>query len=252
MSWVLQALARLLSGEPAPGTPEHRAALFRSVKERNEELSKPPEQRNQGRLLEVTQRNLRLRAQSCRVNKEGIVVGTLAGRLASASAWRHGAAARQRSGAAAAGCLLPKGCICRQAILLLLLLLLHLQAKQQQLTRSVDVLLQPPSVECCPDCLRVRQRLLASCQARAAWFEAWALLSTRRLEALEEGRLCPVVSLPCLQLEPHLPDGMPEELPPSIERCSVCQQKLEQVRGWCYGSWVDRVERSRLQSGEGQ
>ena len=71
MSWVLQGLARLFIGEPTPGTPEHREALFRCIKERNDELAKPPGQRDEARLLELSKRVLRLRYQACQVNKSG-------------------------------------------------------------------------------------------------------------------------------------------------------------------------------------
>ncbi|KAL4447520.1 hypothetical protein ABPG75_004739 [Micractinium tetrahymenae] len=123
---------------------EHREALFRSRKERNDELAKPPGQRDEARLL--------------RANR--------------------------------------------------------------------DTYLRPPLVECCADCLRVRQRAAASCEGQAAWNEAWELISTRRLEALEQGQPYPPLTLPYLEL--HLPDGMPEELPPSIDRCSACQSMLDQ------------------------
>ena len=93
---------------------------------------------------------------------------------------------------------------------------------------NTDILSQPPSHECCHDCARVRQRVAASCRSRAPWFEACAFLSMRRLQALEQGLPYPPEILPRLEL--HLPEGMPEELPPSIDRCAACQQKLDQVR----------------------
>ena len=71
MAGLLQALAgflaSLLGGEPAPGTPEHREALFRAKKERNDELGKPASQRDEARLLELTKRVLRLRAEWAQV-----------------------------------------------------------------------------------------------------------------------------------------------------------------------------------------
>ncbi len=76
--------------------------------------------------------------------------------------------------------------------------------------------------------LRVRQRCAASCEARAAWFTAWEYITCRRLEALEQGHPHPPLILPHLDL--RLPEGLPEELPPSIDRCSACHQMLDQVR----------------------
>ena len=72
MSWLVDAVAEFLNGEPIPGTPAHREAVFQSVRERNAELTKPPEQRDTARVLEVTKRNMRLRAQSYRVRKGGM------------------------------------------------------------------------------------------------------------------------------------------------------------------------------------
>ncbi|KAL4444300.1 hypothetical protein ABPG75_012037 [Micractinium tetrahymenae] len=165
MSWVLHALAELLRSEPTPGTPEHREALFRAVKERNDERAKPPGRRDEARLLELEKRLLRLRIKAA-------------------------------------------------------------QAKKQLLRHYRDIVLQHPGQECCADCLRVRQRGAASYEARAAWNEAWELLSIRQLQALEQGQPCPPLILPRLEL--HLPEGMPEELPPSIDRCSACQKMLDE------------------------
>ncbi|KAL4444303.1 hypothetical protein ABPG75_012040 [Micractinium tetrahymenae] len=166
MSWVLHALAELLRSEPTPGTPEHREALFRAVKERSDELAKPPGHRDESRLLELDKRVLRLNIKSC-------------------------------------------------------------QAKKPRLLRSRDIYLQHPGRECCADCLRVREQMAASWEARAAWIDAWELISTRRLEALEQGQPHPPLVLPYLEL--HLPEGMPEELPPSIDRCSACQNMLDRA-----------------------
>ncbi|KAL4441507.1 hypothetical protein ABPG77_002011 [Micractinium sp. CCAP 211/92] len=76
--------------------------------------------------------------------------------------------------------------------------------------------------------MRVRQRCAASCEARVAWFTAWEYITSRRLEALEQGHPYPPLILPHLELQ--LPDGLPEEPPPSIDRCSACQQMLDQAR----------------------
>ena len=71
MSGSLQALAgflaSLLGGESAPGTDERLEVLFRARKERNDELGKPPGQRDEARLLELTKRVLRLRAEWAQV-----------------------------------------------------------------------------------------------------------------------------------------------------------------------------------------
>lgn len=75
MPGLLQALAGLLGIEPTPGTPEHRGALFRSVKEWNDELAKPPGQRDEARLLELSKRLLRFRIQSYQVNRRETAAG---------------------------------------------------------------------------------------------------------------------------------------------------------------------------------
>ncbi|PSC74214.1 hypothetical protein C2E20_2651 [Micractinium conductrix] len=165
MSGLLQALANMLGVEHTPGTPEHREALFRSIKERNDELAKPLGQRDQARLLEPSKRVLRLRIQAC-------------------------------------------------------------QAKKQEFRRNEEFLLQHPDLGCCSDCVRVRQRAAATSQAMAAWNEAWQLISTRRLQALEQGQPYPPLTLPYLEL--HLPEGLPEDLPPSIDRCATCQKELDE------------------------
>lgn len=68
MSWVLRFLARLVSGEFTPGTLAHYEAHDRIVKDRNEELEKPPQERDIVRLVEISKRDLQLRAQTCRVS----------------------------------------------------------------------------------------------------------------------------------------------------------------------------------------
>ncbi len=62
-----QGLADWLGWEPVPGTPEHREALFRAVKAKNDELAKPPEQRDEARLVELKKRVLRLRIEAIQV-----------------------------------------------------------------------------------------------------------------------------------------------------------------------------------------
>lgn len=72
MSWLLQALIALKRDfqdvlAPDPGTPEHREALKQSIKERNDELAKPPGFRDEARLLWLTKRVLRLRIEVTQV-----------------------------------------------------------------------------------------------------------------------------------------------------------------------------------------
>ena len=89
--------------------------------------------------------------------------------------------------------------------------------------------------------VRVRQRAAASCDARAAWIEAWGVVSGLRLEALELGHPPPPLTPPYLEL--HLPEGLPEELPPSFDRCSACQGLLDEVRlGGCWQPLHNQVQ----------
>lgn len=67
MSGLLQALWSRLGIEPTPGSEEHREVVFRARKERNDERAKPPGQRDETRLLELTKRVLRLRAEWAQV-----------------------------------------------------------------------------------------------------------------------------------------------------------------------------------------
>ncbi len=72
MSWLLQALVTLKRDffdaiAPDPGTPEHLEALKQSIKERNDELAKPPGLRDEARLLWRTRRLLRLRTEASKV-----------------------------------------------------------------------------------------------------------------------------------------------------------------------------------------
>ena len=80
MPGFLSALAELLGIEPWPGTAMHRDILHRSMKQRNEELGKPAEQRDPARLLELTKRVLQLRIKEWEVG--GMLLGVLAGWLA--------------------------------------------------------------------------------------------------------------------------------------------------------------------------
>ncbi|PRW56998.1 D-alanyl-D-alanine dipeptidase [Chlorella sorokiniana] len=166
MPGLLQALALALGFEPAAGSPEHRELLYRARKERSDQLAKPPGQRDEARLLELTKRVLRLRAEA-------------------AQAWA------------------------------------------QRMRRSADMMLQQPDSGCCRDCVRVRLRVVASLRANAAWHEEWVRISTLRLQALEQGHPSPPLTLPHLDLQPHLAEGVPEDLPPSIDRCAACQEALD-------------------------
>lgn len=116
---------------------------------------------------------------------------------------------------------------------------LFVQSSKEKLRRGRDIYLQPPAEECCADCLLVRKRAAASNDARAAWNEQWEMVSSRRLEALEQGHPLPPLTLPYLEL--RLPEGVPEELPPSLNRCSACQDLLDKVRvGGTLTGWVSR------------
>ena len=67
MPGFLSVLADLLGIPPIPGTAKYRDALHRCMKQRNEELDKPAEQRDAARLLELTKRVLRMRINMFRV-----------------------------------------------------------------------------------------------------------------------------------------------------------------------------------------
>ena len=111
----------------------------------------------------------------------------------------------------------------------------NLQAKKKLLQRNAQQLLQRLDLGCCPDCPRVQQREAASLQAMAAWHEEWEQVCTLRLQALEQGHPYPPLTLPYLELQPFLPEGLPEDFPPSIDRCAACQNRLEEVSllaGW--------------------
>lgn len=63
VAWLLEAVSLLFG--PNPGSQAHVDALFDTLKQRNEELSKPAEQRDEARLLQLTRRRLRLLAERC-------------------------------------------------------------------------------------------------------------------------------------------------------------------------------------------
>ena len=67
MPGFFSSLADLLGIPPIPGSARYRDALNRCMKQRNEELDKPEEQRDAARLLELTKRVLRMRINMCRV-----------------------------------------------------------------------------------------------------------------------------------------------------------------------------------------
>ena len=197
-----RALAEWLGFEPAPGTPEHREALLRAIKAENDEEAKPPGQRDELRLLELRKRSTRLTIEAAQVTR---------------SMEAAAAAAAAQLDAPAALSTHPRRCYC------------DLQAKQQLLRRNADVL-QRLDLGCCPDCPRVHQREVASLRAAALWHEQWERVYRLQLEALEQGHPDPPLILPYLDVRPFLPEGMPEDLPPSIDRCADCQRRLEEVR----------------------
>ena len=214
MSWVLQALAQLVGSEPAPGTPAHREAYMRSCKLLIDAMAKPPAQRDVAWMVEEAKRNMRLRGEYHQVRAQP-----------------------RRSRHPWLGCralpLLP--CFPRAAAAPAQCL----QAEAQMWRRELELWTQrlaawqaEPASACCPDFVRVHQRMLASLHAGASLLEAWAQQSTVRLQALQEGRPPPPAPPPRLELD--LPAGLPQELPPSIDRCAVCQEHLEHVscRGW--------------------
>lgn len=67
--------------------------------------------------------------------------------------------------------------------------------------------------------------MLASYKSRVAMNEAAARECTVHLQALLEGR--PAPPAPAARFKLHLPAGVPQELPPSIDRCAKCQGHLE-------------------------
>ena len=242
MPGFLSVLADLLGIPPIPGTAKYRDALHRCMKQRNEELDKPAEQRDAAWLLELTKRVLRMRIAMYQVP-----VG-VAGRAAGCCCWAAAAAADRRrrppprcwevhcdSSIKTSECsalspvssslpgplisVRPRSC------------LRALQAFAHLLRHDACLASRSPDLGCCRDCVRVRLRVAASLRARAAWHDAWALISTLRLEALEKGQPKPPLVLPYLEVQPHLAEGVPEELPASsMDRCAACQKELEEVR----------------------
>ncbi|KAL4451744.1 hypothetical protein ABPG75_007408 [Micractinium tetrahymenae] len=99
------------------------------------------------------------------------------------------------------------------------------QSLQQEFKASQHMFLQPPPAECCSDVLRVRQRAAATCQAAAAWYKAWEMITIEQLQVVEQGEPAPALPLPPFKL--RLPEGVPEQLPPSTDRCSRCQHCLD-------------------------
>ncbi len=222
-----EAVADWLGWEPVPGTPEHREALFRAVKAKNDELAKPPEQRDSAPAAQEAG------AAAVRRDPAG----------ASKSARRCPDPKRHlrplptalppldaRDDALPAIPSHPLHCRC------------NLQAKKKLLRRNAQQLLQRLDLGCCPDCPRVQQREAASLQAMAAWHEEWEQVCTLRLQALEQGHPYPPLTLPYLDLQPFLPEGLPEDFPPSIDRCAACQNRLEEVRL----QWAGRLQEQRL------
>ena len=104
-----------------------------------------------------------------------------------------------------------------------------LQARAQLLRIKARSARRHRDMGCCGDCPRVRLRMAASLLARAVWHEQWVRISTLRLQALEQGQPYPPLTLPYPEAQPHLAEGVPLDLPPSIDRCAACQKELEEV-----------------------
>ncbi len=105
----------------------------------------------------------------------------------------------------------------------------NLQMLQRDLRASYLAFSQPPNRECCGDCLLVRQRLAACFQATAAWYECLKQITSQQLQAVQRGEPAPALPVPRFEL--HMPPGVPEQLPPSMDRCFRCQHNLDYVRG---------------------
>ena len=67
MPGFFSTLCDLLGIPPLPGTFRYREAMHRCMKERNEELAKPAEQRDAARLLQLTKRVLAMRLEFSQV-----------------------------------------------------------------------------------------------------------------------------------------------------------------------------------------
>ncbi|KAL4421158.1 hypothetical protein ABPG77_000793 [Micractinium sp. CCAP 211/92] len=100
-----------------------------------------------------------------------------------------------------------------------------MQVLQRGLRESHQMFLQPPKCECCSDCQRVRQRLAASFQSMAAWYECWEHITSQQLQAVRRGEPPPAMPFPHFELQ--LLPGVPEQLPPSVDRCFRCQHNLD-------------------------
>lgn len=68
MPGFFSALCDLLGIPPSPGTLRHREAMHRCIRERNQELAKPAEQRDAARLLQLTMRVLTKRLEFSQVS----------------------------------------------------------------------------------------------------------------------------------------------------------------------------------------
>ena len=222
MPGFFQSLAEWLGFEPAPGTPEHREALCRAVKAKNDEQAKPAGKRDEAKLLELRKRVVRLTIQTVQVG------GALYSPRVQSCRRRcrrrpprapYGAGWAASPLAAPAALSSPHGTATAT-----------LQAQQQWCRYNAGLLLQRPDWGCCPDCPRVNRRHAASLQAMAAWHEQWELVLNLWLQALEQGHPYPPLKLPYLEVQPFLPEGLPEDLPPTIDRCAACHSRLEQVR----------------------
>lgn len=82
-----------------------------------------------------------------------------------------------------------------------------MQVLHHQLQATRHRFLQPPDRECCRDCLRVRQRLAATCGAAAAWYEAFDVVNSQQLQAVMQGKPALVMPVPPYKLQ--LPEGVP-------------------------------------------
>ena len=76
----------------------------------------------------------------------------------------------------------------------------------------------------------MNRRHAATLQATAAWYEQWEQVYRMWLQALEQGHPYPPLKLPYLEVQPFLPEGLPDDLPPNIDRCAACHTRIEQVR----------------------
>ncbi len=239
-SWLLEVLSRLFG--PIPGSKVHDEAFCKAVKDRNDELNKPEGQRDAALLQELTEQMLRLRLERCQVRGKGLLP------------------ARRRPHRPI------RPALCRAQRLICLAMqcgltgsagwLPTLQVLQRDFRASHLVFSQPPDCKCCSDCLVVRQRLAACCQATAAWYDSWEQITSQQLQAVQRGEPPPALPVPPFELQ--LPPGVPEQLPPSVDRCSRCQHNLDYVcglglawrlRGRGVAPWQQFCNRRRLWPG---